>query len=149
MATPISNLSTHTSQENSAENQKILDSVMNEINKQTAPQYSQNIPQHVPMPQPMSQQMHQGPPPMQEYPYGQQKYQQQEQTYNDIMAIAKEPLLIAAIFIILNMSFVNETLAKYIPGMFTVDGTMSSMSLLVRGLLAGVAFFFLKSFIKN
>lgn len=147
MATNINNLPTKVSETNSAENQKILDSVMNDIERKT--QYSQQPPQNVAQPPNYPMQPPQMVAQYHQNPELTEKYSSQEKTYNDIMNVAKEPLLVAAIFLMLNMDFVTQLLAKYIPGMFTAQGTASNTSLIVKGLLAGGLFFVLKRMLKN
>ena len=160
MSTSINNLPTNKIQDNQmnhSENKTILNKVMEQINSQTSNQSMQQTQPMQPM-QPMqpTQPMHQMYPTQQyiQQPYTnnqqlEQKYNSQEETFSQIMNIAKEPLMVAGIFISLNFDIVNQLLSKYIPvDMFTSTGSASNISLVIRGLLAGVLFFLLKKIVK-
>ena len=109
------------------------------------PQYGQGMPQHMQMPpndQHMQMQMPQGPP-RQEYPSQNGGSSGFIGGLTDIFAAnSKEPLLAAALYLVMTNDTVSYMISKYIP-----YASSPMLGLLIRAVLVAALFFVVKMFV--
>lgn len=134
---------------------KVANQLQNEQSGQDSTmQYEQPSPEEIQQMQ--QQQMMQQ---MQQQQIMQQMQQEQEKTQQKEPEKAKglmgklptdfkEPLLVAAIFLILSYPAITEQIAKYVPQILE-DGKVTTTGLLLLALLAGVLFYISKCFLPK
>jgi len=67
--------------------------------------------------------------------------------FDGVMEVAKDPLTVSCLYVILNLKFFDELLSKYLGGFLGEEGTSSIKGVLIKALLLGVLFYLTSKFI--
>ena len=65
---------------------------------------------------------------------------------NEVIEMVKEPLSVSALYIILNLSFIDELLNKHLGSILGEDGASSIKGILLKSLLIGVLYYVVSKF---
>ena len=65
---------------------------------------------------------------------------------NEVIDAVKDPLTVSSLYVILNLSFVNELLNKYLGSFLGEDGATSIKGILLKSLLIGILYYVINKF---
>ena len=67
-------------------------------------------------------------------------------SFNGVVDMIKEPLSVSALYVILNLSFVDELLNKYLGSFIGENGASSIKGVVLKALLIGVLYYVVSKF---
>jgi hypothetical protein len=67
-------------------------------------------------------------------------------SFNEVVDVIKEPLSVSALYVILNLSFIDDLLNKYLGSFLGDDGSSSIKGVLLKSLLIGVLYYVVSKF---
>lgn len=72
-----------------------------------------------------------------------------KQIFNEIFQQSKEPLLVSSLCTLSNLDFFNSLINRFLPKLIGVNGENSNIKMLVKSIVIGIIFFFLKRYINK